>query len=292
MEKKKILITGANGQVGKGMIAALKDHPTLIGFAHGRDSFDLSNTEQMKTVFKSLSPDAVINTAAYTAVDAAEDDESTSVIINAAACQTLAELCQSTNIPLFHYSSDYVYHNGIDRPLLETDELNPQSVYAKTKLQGEKLIQAHCTRHFIMRTSWVYDAQGQNFVRTMLALSEKYPALTVVDDQIGSPTYAPDIAKATLAILSAALHGQLSDTDYGVYNFSNEGVCSWFDFAHAIFDLAKKTTVVNPVPSTAYPRPAARPHYSVMNKEKIRKILPYGIPHWRTSLIDCLSAIK
>ena len=287
MVKKKILVTGVNGQVGRSIQAALVDHASYEGLFHTRETFDLSNEKQMLSVMQVQQPDAIINAAAYTAVDLAEEDVATAALVNSQACKVLAIHCETNKIPLLHYSSDYVYHNGQDRPLLESDALSPKSVYARTKLDGEALIQQFCSRYFILRTSWVYDAHGQNFVRTMLTLSEKYPALTVVDDQIGSPTYAPDIARASLAVIDKYFGKDLADP-IGVYNFSNEGVCSWYDFAKAIFELSEVEVSVNPVPSAAYPRPAARPHYSVLNKSKIRELLGYPIPHWRDSLKTCL----
>lgn len=291
--KKSILVTGGNGQVGRSLKNALNHHPEFTGIVLDRSSFDLLDQQMMTRVFNEVSPDFVINAAAYTKVDLAEEDKKNAELINANACEHLGQLCQQTGIPILHYSSDYVYHNGLDRPLLETDALKPQSVYAVTKQLGEKAIESASEKHFIIRTSWVYDAYGSNFVRTMLALASKHPKLTVVDDQIGSPTYAPDIANISLSIISSYFKEELGKEDFGIYNFSNEGICSWYDFAQAIFELREIDVVVKPVPSSSFPRPAPRPNYSVLSKEKIRHLLPdFSIPHWRTSLKQCLEEMK
>ena len=291
--KKKILVTGGNGQVGTSLKHALAKHPGYEGKVYGRQSFDLSNRDMMSRVFAEIAPDFVVNAAAYTKVDLAEEDQVNAHSINVEACEHMARLCDHADIPILHYSSDYVYHNGLDRPLLETDPVAPKSVYANTKHLGEEAIKHLNDKHFILRTSWVYDAFGTNFVRTMLGLAEKYPELTVVDDQIGSPTYAPDIADVTLEIITSYFKTDFTPLDYGTYNFSNEGVCSWYDFAKAIFEINHVDIAVRPVPSTAFPRPAARPNYSILNKAKIRKLLPnYSIPHWRESLVRCLAQMR
>jgi dTDP-4-dehydrorhamnose reductase len=291
--RKTILVTGGNGQVGRSMKQALNQHMLFDGRVLDRSKFDLCDSIMMTRVFSEIKPDFVVNAAAYTKVDQAEEDRDGAQIVNVEACRILAKLCQDSDTPLLHYSSDYVYHNGLDRPLRESDPLAPKSIYAVTKELGEQAIQAEADKHFIIRTSWVYDAHGSNFVQTMLTLANKYPELTVVDDQIGSPTYAPDIAAATLSIISAYFEGNLSTADYGIYNFSNEGVCSWFDFAKTIFELSDIDIKVKPVPSSAFPRPAARPPYSVLNKEKIRKLLSgYAIPYWKESLVRCLNEMK
>lgn len=292
MSTHKILITGANGQVGSSLKSVLQNENIQCHFVDQED-FDLTNNEQMHDVLTKVNPSIIINTAAYTQVDNAESDESLAAIVNSNACEFLAKYCQKNEALLIHFSTDYVYHNQENRPLREGDARNPQSVYARTKADGENLIRNNCSKYFILRTSWVYNADGKNFVRTMLALSSKYPELTVVDDQIGSPTYAPDLAKVAAEAVGRFIDGKMIDTDYGIYNVSNEGVCSWYDFAKAIFEIRNIDISVRPVPSTAFPRPAARPHYSVMDKSKIRSFLgdDYRIPHWRSSLDSCLALI-
>ncbi len=290
---KKILVTGAIGQVGSSLQVLIESDPRYQGYFLTRQKFDLGDPKMMTKSFDLITPDLVINAAAYTQVDQAEEDQEMAQRINVDACEHLARLCEGANIPIIHFSSDYVYHNGLDRPLVESDPLDPKSVYARTKKLGEDKIRNNASRHFILRTSWVYDAFGTNFVRTMLSLSKRYPELTVVDDQVGSPTYAPDIAKISLLIASAYFENRLSTDNAGIYNFSNEGVCSWYDFAKAIFELSRIEIKVKPVPSSAFPRPAARPHYSVMNKSKIRALFPEAhFPQWRESLQECLDLIS
>ncbi len=288
---KKIVITGANGQVGRSLNQVLNNKNYKCFFLD-RMALDLSKPSEIYPILSSFNPDFLVNAAAYTKVDQAEEDYEIAEQINTIACTYMAEYCNEHTIPILHYSSDYVYHNNENRPLLETDETSPKSVYARTKLLGEDSIRKISKRHFIIRTSWVYDAKGKNFVNTMLSLSKKYDRLTVVDDQIGSPTYAIDIARSTGQIIDKYFAGQVEQEEYGIYNFSNEGVCTWYDFAIAIFELSGIKMDVTPVPSTAYARPAARPHFSVLNKGKIRAFLTeYRIPHWRRSLANCLGEI-
>lgn len=288
-----ILVTGANGQVGRSLKKALDQKHFTCHFL-SREAFDLSNANQMQGVLADIKPNIIVNAAAYTKVDDAETNQALTFTINSDACKILAKYTKRNDGLLVHFSSDYVYHNDENRPLKETDPCAPKSVYAQSKADGEKAITSHCDRYFIFRTSWVYDAFGQNFVRTMLALSSKYPQLTVVDDQIGSPTYAPDLADVVALLAKKYADGNLTESAYGTYNFSNEGVCSWYDFALAIFSLKGIDIPVKPVPSTAFPRPAARPHYSVMDKSKVRELLgdSYTIPHWRASLSECLSLLS
>jgi len=289
---KKILITGAGGQVGRSLRNTL-NIDKYHGYFLTRQEFDLCDPEMMKKALQTIEPDFIINAAAYTLVDLAEENKDIADLVNAEACKTLANHCAEKSIPLFHYSSDYVYHNGLDRPLEESDNTNPQSVYASTKLNGERAIADIADKYFILRTSWVYDAPGKNFVNTMLALAKKFEKLTVVDDQIGSPTYAPDIADITMQFVELYFDEERDDKKFGVYNFSNEGVCSWYDFAKAIFELSNIEIHVDPVPSSSYPTAAARPHYSVLNKAKVRDAFPeHRMYHWRESLRRCLKEIK
>nr|WP_290934408.1 dTDP-4-dehydrorhamnose reductase [Haliscomenobacter sp.] len=220
---------------------------------------------------------------AYTAVDKAEQENELAFAINAHAPGILAEACWEKGVQLIHYSSDYVYHNGINRPLLETDPSMPRSIYAHSKLEGDKRVLAH-PGALVFRTSWVYSSFGHNFVKTMLRLGQERDTLRVVNDQIGTPTYARDIARMSLQILLSEQSGEQA----GIFNYSNEGVCSWYDFARAIFDLSGIPCRVEPIPSTAYPTPAARPSYSVLDKSKFKAAFGLEIPYWRDSLVECL----
>ena len=289
MDSIKVLVTGSKGQVGKKLVELIAAHPKLLGIFTSRDNFDLANPDTIQKTFEEAKPDILINAGAYTQVDQAETEQDLAMQINSRACLQMAQLCAESSIPLIHFSSDYVYHNDQNRPLIETDMCHPQSVYAKSKKEGEDGIRSNHDAHYIIRTSWVYDESGKNFVNTMLALAAKHDRLTVVDDQIGTPTYAGDLARLCIALIEDQFGGSKSAA-YGTYNFSNEGVCSWYDFANAIFEIAGITITVLPVDSSAFPRPASRPHYSVMNKAKIRAALPeFSIPHWKDSLVRCLN---
>ena len=294
MKNNVILVTGCNGQVGRSLKKIIDQSDGFSGLYFDRSKLDLSTPSKISVQLDSIKFDAIINAAAYTQVDKAEDEKDLAQAINVKACAELAKICQERNIPIIHYSSDYVYHNSENRPLEETDATEPKSIYAITKLDGEKAIIKNCEKHFILRTSWVYHEDGKNFVHTMLRLAENYPKLTVVDDQIGCPTYAADIATVSLALLNKSLDPSFDNKNYGVYNFSNEGVCSWFDFAKAIFRIAKKDIPVVPVGTENFPLPAPRPSYSVLSKKKIRKVLgaDYLIPHWEDGLRRCMEAIK
>jgi dTDP-4-dehydrorhamnose reductase len=293
---QKIFVIGSYGQVGRSLEDKIKRNPQIHGTFMDRDQLDLVDPIATYETVKRVNPDFLINAAAYTQVDKAESDVQLARKINADACTHLASVCRELDIPLLHYSTDYVYHNGQDRPLLESDKLNPQSIYGITKLEGEAAVRKHLQKYFILRTSWVYDAYGQNFVKTMLKLAGQHPKLTVVYDQIGSPTYAPDLAQASLEIAYAYFKHRWQANEamspYGIYNFSNEGVCSWYDFALAIFKYAGIDIKISPVTSDAFPRPAPRPTYSVMNKARIRSFLEdYEIPHWQEALEQCLDII-
>lgn len=282
-----ILITGANGQVGRELqtIGATYAGHTFIFTDHSE--LDITQTDDMQRILEKNQPDLVINCAAYTAVDQAESAAEQARRINTEAVGFLAKACVSTGSFLIHLSTDYVYDNQQNRPLLETDELCPQSVYARTKLAGEEAIWAQTGQAIVIRTSWVYSAFGHNFVKTMLRLGQERDTLRVVFDQVGTPTYAWDLAQALLDI---AL-----DTPYtqhpGTYNFSNEGVTSWYDFALAIFAERQLKCTVAPILSADYPTPAPRPTYSVLDKTRIKKTFGLEIPHWMDSLQHCLSRL-
>jgi dTDP-4-dehydrorhamnose reductase len=289
-----ILVTGAKGQLGAcfAQIAQEQGRSDLV--LAGSDQLDISNQKSVQTFFRKH-PELrwCINCAAYTAVDKAESDQKNAQKVNVAGARNLAAACAERGIPLIHYSTDYVYHGRQNTPWVETDAVSPKGVYAKTKLAGERAaLKAHPTGTMVIRTSWVYAPHGHNFVRTMLRLGAERPQLSVVFDQIGSPTYAPDLAAATLQIIEQVrqqpdLHQQLP----GIWHYSNEGVTSWYDFAQAIMELGGLDCRIAPILSSQYPTPAQRPPFSVMDKSKIKAVFGLEIPHWRTSLSRCLSQI-
>ena len=256
----KILITGANGLLGHELSSILKGH-TLILLSHSQ--LDISDPESVNKQIDSSSPDIIINSAAYTQVDACETNYDLAFKSNAIGPKNLAIKCKQLGIPLIHISTDYVFEGNEKKnsPLVEDDKLGPKTVYGKTKLEGEKMVQENCQKYFILRTAWLY-GEGKNFVKTMLSLSKKNKELKVVNDQIGSPTYAKDLAKAIKEII------EKKSDKYGIYHVTNKGEVSWYEFAKKIFEIKNIEIKVNPCTSEEFPRPAPRPHYSVLSNQK------------------------
>jgi dTDP-4-dehydrorhamnose reductase len=288
---KKILITGANGQLGS-------DFRELSGFFPGYNfvftdvnELNISSEKDVRLFFEKENPDYLINCAAYTAVDNAEDDEKNANLINNIAVGILAKETFKSKVMFFHISTDYVFDGNSCTPYLETDKINPVSVYGKTKAEGELAVQKFNTEATIIRTSWLYGNYGNNFVKTMIRLGKERDSLQVVFDQIGSPTYSGDLASTILHIIDNTSK-KLMPYKPGIYNFSNEGVCSWYDFALATHEFAKVSCKVIPVNSSAFPTKAKRPSYSVLNKEKLKTSYRIEIPYWRDSLKNCISRMK
>jgi len=282
---KKILITGANGQVGREFQALAPNADFDFCFVDIAE-LDITNAGAVRSFFDQNALDFCVNCAAYTAVDKAESDSETARKVNVDGVGHLAENCARKGIPLVHLSTDYVYHNDQNRPFKEDDPVHPRGVYAQTKLEGDRLALRLHPQTLILRTSWVYSAYGHNFVKTMLRLGRERDQLTVIFDQIGTPTWARDIAETILFILEKI---QVDATDaFGVFHYSNEGVTSWYDFAKAIFELTETGCKVLPIETKDYPTPASRPPFSVLNKGKIKARFGLEIPHWRDSLKACL----
>jgi dTDP-4-dehydrorhamnose reductase len=234
----------------------------------------------------------VINCAAYTAVDKAENDVKLATKINVNGARNLAKACQKYDATLIHISTDYVYHNNQNTPFKEGDKVSPKGVYAKTKLRGDNAVLKFCDKGVILRTSWVYGTFGHNFVKTMLRLGKERESLNVVFDQIGTPTYARDLAKAILKIIYKVENQQVEAAQLrGIFHYSNEGVTSWYDFTQAIFEMRGLSCKVSPIESSQYPTPAQRPPFSVLNKGKIKETFGIEIPHWRESLAECLKEL-
>lgn len=292
IQQKTIVVTGAAGQIGQELQALASIFNNYYFLFTNRDQLDITDKASVQHFFESNTIHYCINCAAYTGVDRAESEPEQAYKINVEGVANLAEACKMAGAPLIHFSSDYVYHNGQNTPLKESDPTHPQSIYARTKLEGEQAALAIGGDVMILRTSWVYSSFGNNFVKTMLRLGRERPELRVVYDQIGTPTYARDLAKAVLDIIQKIEKG---DADrsllHDVYNYSNEGVTSWYDFAKAIFEITQIDCKVMPIETKDYPTPAARPPYSVLHKAKIKEVFGVEGSHWREELQSCLSLL-
>lgn len=280
-----ILVTGANGQLGSEIDALSTQYPDFNFYFADRSLLDISEKDQIARFLDRHPFQYLINGAAYTAVDKAETEPGLARKINAEGPLLLAQACKERGIALLHYSTDYVYHTEHNRPYKEDDFTAPRGIYAQTKLEGDQAVLEHTDNGMILRTSWVYSSFGHNFVKTMLRLGKERDHLNIVFDQTGSPTYAQDLARASLDIIQKAPKEKIR----GIYHYSNEGVCSWYDFALAIFEMAGIECTVQPIESKDYPTPAERPPYSVLNKGKIKEDFGLVIPHWRKSLKVCIS---
>ena len=286
MGNKKILVTGANGQLGRELQAIALAFPQFDFSFHDRTTLNIDNAANVTATLALEQPAWCINCAAYTAVDKAETERDKAFHINGDAVGWLAEACRFTGTRLIHISTDYVFDGGSATPLKENDPTGPISVYGASKLEGEhQALQHYPEGTVIIRTSWVYSEFGNNFVKTMLRLMKERPAINVVSDQVGSPTYAADLAAAIVQIIVAPSFVP------GIYHYSNEGQISWYEFALAIRDLSGSLCTVHPIPTTQYPTPAKRPHYSLLDKGLIRAAYGVGIPQWRDSLVICLQRL-
>ena len=285
-----VLVTGANGQLGQSLqfIASNYPDPSRTGEQAKQIDFvfcssvdlDISNVENCQAVFSKIKPDYCINAAAYTAVDKAESEPEKAHLINVIGAQNLANACKQYSTILLHISTDFVFDGNASKPYLEDDIPNPTGVYGKTKLDGEKAIQKAFDNYYIIRTSWVYSQFGNNFMKTMLRLASERDSLSVVNDQIGTPTNAVDLADALLKIITSG------KKDFGIYNYSNEGQCSWYDFAKKIFDINTANIDLKPIPTLSFPTLAKRPKYSVLDKTKIKRVFGLEIKKWEESLRD------
>lgn len=285
----KILVIGKSGQLARSL-DALKEGRELTFLS--RAEADLSFPEKTEEALRSKEFDVLVNAAAYTAVDAAEADREAAEAVNAAAPGVLAQICAKRGALMIHISTDYVYDGSASLPLCEDAPVAPCGVYGVTKAAGEEAVRAACPEHLILRTSWLYNAEGKNFVNTMLRLGETRSSLRVVFDQIGCPTYSADLAEAVYALIDAHAERGAEDFPFGTYHYANEGVASWYDLACAVFEMSGMQREVLPVRSSEFPSPAKRPAYSVTDKAKIKDTFGIKIRHWRIALRDCLAEKK
>ena len=280
-----ILITGCNGQLGNEMQLLEGSHPQHSYFNTDVQELDITNQEAIETFVEEHHIDGIVNCAAYTAVDKAEDNEELCTKLNAEAPAYLAAAIGKRGGWMIQISTDYVFDGTQHTPYTEEADTCPNSVYGKTKLVGELNVQKFCEQSMIIRTAWLYSTFGNNFVKTMIRLGKEKPELGVIFDQIGTPTYARDLA---VAIFAAIEQGIVP----GVYHFSNEGVISWYDFTKAIHRIAGITTChVRPLHTSEYPTPAKRPHYSVLDKTKIKQTYNIEVPYWEESLAECIAKL-
>jgi dTDP-4-dehydrorhamnose reductase len=278
-----VLVTGANGQLGQAIQSVAGNFPSIDFVFCSSVELNITDKSNCKTIFEKYKPQFCINAAAYTAVDKAESEPEKAFAINVTGAQNLAAVCKLNDTTLLHVSTDFVFDGLAIQPYSEEAIPNPTGVYGETKLQGEQAIQSTWEKHFIIRTSWVYSQFANNFMKTMLRLASERDSLSVVSDQIGTPTNAVDLAECLLNIITFDF--RLSTFDcYGIYNFSNEGHCSWYDFANEIFKVHNISINLQPIPTTAYPTPAKRPAYSVLDKSKIKKVFGIEVKNWEESL--------
>ncbi|MFN3943129.1 MAG: dTDP-4-dehydrorhamnose reductase [Flavobacterium sp.] len=278
-----VLVTGANGQLGQALQSIASKFLDIKFVFCDSTTLDITKKGNMEQVFAKYSPNFCINAAAYTAVDKAESEPEKAYLINVEGVKNLAEVCKNSHTKLLHISTDFVFDGTKNTPYAEEDFPNPTGVYGITKLKGEQVIQEILEEHFIIRTSWVYSEYGHNFMKTMLRLANEKGSLTVVNDQIGTPTHAVDLAEVLLKIISTN-NQQPTTNNYGTYHFSNEGQCSWYDFAKKIFELNHVTIDLKPIPTASFPTPAKRPSYSVLDKTKIKTTFGLTINPWEESL--------
>lgn len=285
----KILVTGANGQLGN----EIKERSDLLPNAQfifiDIENLDLTDAKKTDDYIKETNPDFIINCAAYTAVDKAEEEIEKAYLANTHAPEYLALAAKKTGSKIIHISTDYVYAGDGNIPLKETVKADPKSVYGKSKLKGEKRLLKNC-EPIVIRTSWLYSSYGNNFIKTIMKYGKEREELRVVFDQTGTPTFAGDLAIAVLQIIKQTVDKDVFHS--GIYNYSNEGVCSWYDLAVAIKEYIGLTCRILPIETHEYPLPAPRPQYSVLNKTKIKNTFSLEIPYWKDSLVACLDRIK
>ncbi len=283
---QNILVTGKNGQLGNEIQVLASAYPHYNFLYTDIAELDITNKQLVSDFFNEHKPVTCINAAAYTAVDKAETERELAFKVNAEAVKNLAQACKKCTTQFIHVSTDYVFNGLATSPYKEDDPTDPVNYYGYTKLKSEEFAIAECPSSIIIRTSWVYSTFGNNFVKTMLWLMTERKSVSIVDDQVGSPTYAADLAQAILQIAT------LKQKTEGIYHYSNNGEISWFDFATAIKETSPGSCIVNPIPTSAYPTPAKRPAYSGFNKEKIQETFQLSIADWKVSLQNFFERLK
>ncbi|PKF77756.1 dTDP-4-dehydrorhamnose reductase [Vibrio sp. vnigr-6D03] len=284
----KVLVTGCSGQVGYCLVEQLKNRADIELFAYDREELDITSQDTVFRLIESSNPSVIINAAAHTAVDKAETDVDSSYAINSDGPKYLAQASERIGALLLHISTDYVFNGSKQSPYIESDPTDPQGVYGQSKLAGEKMVQAHCTRYGILRTAWVFGEQGNNFVKTMLRLGSERPELGIIGDQFGGPTYAGDIATVLIKMMDK--YAQSAETPSGVFHYSGVPHVSWYQFACEIFDQAGKHQVleslpiVNEIAAIEYPTPAPRPENSRLNCQKITEVFDVTQSDWKQAL--------
>ncbi len=281
----KILVTGGNGQLGRSIKDRIDLYPNLQFTFTDIDELDITDYAKLFQFINEQKPNAIINCAAYNFVDKAEEEPDKAFQINSETVGNLAKISKELDIFLIHFSTDFIFDGYNNKPYTETDKPNPQSVYAKSKLEGEVQVQKFAKDAVIIRTSWLYSEYGHNFVKTIIRLAKERPEINVVNDQIGTPTYARDLADVILLILSQNIKG------VHLFHYSNEGSISWYDFANKIAEIENLDCKINPITTLQYPTATRRPAYSVLSKEKIKNQFNLQIPEWDDSLKKCLSKL-
>ena len=286
MSQPVILVTGANGQLGKELRVLANSYSQYRFVFLGREDLPIHHFPLVRNFFEAYHPAFCINCAAYTAVDKAETEKEAAFLVNAESVGVLAAVCKENGTRFIHISTDYVFDGSSEIPYQTDDTTGPINVYGASKLEGERLCIGENPEAVIIRTSWVYSEFGNNFVKTMMRLMSQRDSLNVVADQIGAPTYAADLAQAILTIVSQ------SNWQPGIYHYSNKGKISWYEFALAIKEIAQSNCQVNPIPSSSYPTPAKRPAFSLLDTSSLEKNFSIKIPHWRSSLENCMQRLN
>ena len=289
MAIRTILVTGANGQLGWELGQLAATYPAFKFVLVDRSQLDLSFPETFEKIIHTIAPDCIINTAAYTAVDKSETEKDLSYNVNATAVKALAGICKKLSIPFITYSTDYVFDGEATVPYATTTKVDPVNYYGSTKAAGEKMAMEANEDSIVIRTSWVFSSHGNNFVKTMLRLMKERDQLIIVADQKGRPTYAKDLAFATMQMIEAINAGK---TIKGIYHFANQGETTWFDFAATIKAFAELTCDLQPIETKDFPTPAKRPAYSVLDTSKIEEALSLSIPTWEAALTSCIKEIN
>lgn len=284
----KILVTGSNGQLGRSIQERSSLYPEFEFDYTDIDQLDIANKQELEDYLTDSKPDVIINCAAYTAVDKAEDDHEKAFLLNGLAVEYLSQFALEYEILLIHISTDFIFAGKSNNPYNEEDTPQPESVYSKSKLAGEKAILKYNPDAIVIRTSWLYSEYGHNFVKTIQRLASERTEIKVVNDQIGTPTYAGDLAGAILK----TLYSDYRPDGVQIFHYSNEGEASWFDFAKAIVEIDNLNCQVLPIPTSEYPLPAKRPDYSVLSKEKFKRHFHFEIPEWKESLKTCLNNLS